>query len=294
MKILIIGHSVVDKVHYKNEVKTSRGGVYFSVLGFLSSPADIELHLVTSYSEEYSDLFKDVYESVRFPVSPITEKMPVNHLYLKENDERDEIYEYIPEKLKVEGIENLDSFDGIYINMVSGFELGINELYQLRQSFAGEIYIDIHTLSRGVDENRKRYFRAIPHPEVWYGNVNFLQANEREILTLGAEHEGKDEIVENMLGIGVNGVIVTNEKKGAQVFYYQNEKKEFSFLNDSMISEMPCVGCGDFFGPVFFASWLNNRNYEKALTQGVTGSGLFIKYGSDYNKIKNELNERFN
>ncbi len=278
MKILVVGHSVVDKVRYKGEVKTNPGGIYFSILGFMANLPDAEIHLVTSFAEEHYSLFEEVFRLIKFPVSPKTEQMPVNHLYIKDNEEREEVYEYIPGKLNIEAVENLDTYDGIYINMVSGFEIGINELYQLRQSFQGPIYIDIHTLSRGVSEDKQRFFRPVPHPEVWYGNADFIQANESEIMTLGTEDESKDEIIENILSVGVTGVIVTNEKYGAAIYYYEEEKKNFSFSDSALTSNTPCVGCGDFFGAVFFSTWLEEKSFEKALKKGVTGAGLFIKH----------------
>lgn len=293
MRILVIGHSVVDKVHYKGEVKRSPGGIYFSLLGFLANSYDAEIHLVTSFAEKHYSLFGEVFRHVKFFVSPEAERMPVNHLYIKDNEEREEVYEYIPGKLNIDAVGNLDIYDGIYINMVSGFEIGINELYQLRQSFQGPIYIDVHTLSRGVNEDQQRFFRPIPHPEVWYGNADFIQANESEILTLGTENETRDEITENILSVGVSGVIVTNEKNGAAIYYYEEEKRSFSFSDRALRSAIPCVGCGDFFGAVFFSAWLKEKSFEKALKKGVTAAGLFIKYRNNYKKINKELNERF-
>ena len=294
MKILVIGHSVADKVHYKGEVKTAPGGIYFSVLGFLANKPDAEIHLVTSFAEGYYSLFEEVFRRVKFSVAPAAERMPVNHLYFKDNEEREEVYEYIPEKLNIDAVGDLDTYDGIFINMVSGFELGINELYQIRQSFQGPIYIDIHTLSRGVSPDKQRFFRPVPHPEVWYGNADFIQVNEKEILTLGNGNEGRDEIIDDILSVGVSGVIVTNAEKGAGIYYYNGEKKDFSYSDSFLVSEIPCVGCGDFFGAVFFSAFLKEKSFEKALKKGVTGAGLFIKLGNNYMKINKELNERFN
>ncbi len=293
MKILVIGHSVVDRIHFEDEVTSGPGGIYFSILGFRLVNPDIKISLLTTFTDENKKLFDEVYSEVDFSVNPAAEKMPVNHLYLKKDSERKEVYEFIPSKLNVTEVKNPDSYDGVYINLISGFEIGVNELYEIRKTFRCPVYLDIHTYSRGVDKNNQRFFRPIPHPEVWYGNVDFLQANESEILTFSSLEENRKEIVENILSVGVSAVITTRGRKGAEISYYEDEKKTYAFYDDSVVSNVPCVGCGDFFGAVFFSDWLKNRDFRRALKRSVEASGVFSLFGKDIKKLKKEIEERF-
>ncbi len=293
MKILVIGHTVVDKIHFNNNLETKPGGIYFSLLGFLYSGLNLDIDLLTSVTKEDYKLFSEVFSKVNFIGNPFSEKMPVNHLIVKEDEEREENYEYIPSSLNVNNITDFSIYDGVFINMVSGFEIEINDLYYIRQNFQGPIYIDIHTLSRGVDKNNHRYFRAIPHAEVWYGNVDFLQANESEILTLGENHT-KNEIVDNILSLGTKGVIVTNGEKGAEIYFVESEKKTFATEYQSLISPVPCVGCGDFFGASFFMYWLTQHDLQDSLKVAEYSARLFANHGKNLSLIKKELDEKFN
>jgi hypothetical protein len=293
MKILVIGHTVVDKIHFKNNVKTKPGGIYFSLLGFLYSGLNIEIDLLTTVTKNNFELFSDAFSKVNPIGNLFSDKMPVNRLVLKENEEREETYEYIPSGLDVNQISDFSIYDGVFINMVSGFDIEINDLYYIRQNFQGNIYIDIHTLSRGVDKNKHRYFRPIPHAEVWHGNVDFLQANESEILTLG-ENFTKDEIIDNILSLGTKGVIVTKGEKGAEINFVDSGKSTLTVENKSIASSEPCVGCGDFFGASFFSHWLTQNDFQRSLKIAEYSSRLFAKYGNDLPLIKKEYDEKFN
>lgn len=293
MKILVIGHTVVDKIHFKNNVETKPGGIYFSLLGFFYSGLNVEIDLLTGVTKNNFELFSEDFNKVKLIGKSFSDKMPVNHLILKEGEEREEAYEYIPKGLDVTQISDFSVYDGVFINMVSGFDIEINDLYYIRQNFQGPIYIDIHTLSRGVDENNHRYFRPVPHAEVWHGNVDFLQANESEILTLG-ENYTKDEIIDDILSLGTKGVIVTKGEKGAELNFVDSGKRKLTAENKSIDSSEPCVGCGDFFGASFFSHWLAQNDLQRSLNIAEYSSRLFAKHGNDLSLTKKETDEKFN
>ena len=103
--------------------------------------------------------------------------------------ERKETYSQISKNLTVPS-NNLNRFDGILINMISGYDISLAQLEKLRNNYLGLIYFDVHTLSRGIDKNLNRIFRRIENFNKWAECINILQANESELLTLS---DKKDE-----------------------------------------------------------------------------------------------------
>jgi hypothetical protein len=48
--------------------------------------------------------------------------------------------------------KELSGFNGIMINMISGFDITLEQLKTIRKNFSGPVYMDVHTFSRGVDK----------------------------------------------------------------------------------------------------------------------------------------------
>jgi len=166
MKILIIGHTVEDHIVFQGKAQEVKpGGIYYSASGFhfLKDPED-DIYLCTSIQKENYSLFESVYENFNHEYFSYVEDIPVIHLNVFEKKERHERYENITDKLTVP-FESLNKFDGIFINMITGFDINVEDIQQIRKNYKGPIYIDFHTLTRGIDENYRRDFRKIPDIE---------------------------------------------------------------------------------------------------------------------------------
>jgi sugar/nucleoside kinase (ribokinase family) len=110
-------------------------------------------------------------------------------LVVNEVGERKETYSQTAQYLLLPS-DDLNRFDGILINMISGYDISLEQLKQLRKNYDGLIYFDVHTFSRGVDKNLNRIFREIFNFNEWAECIDILQANESELLTLSDQ---KDE-----------------------------------------------------------------------------------------------------
>ncbi len=167
MKLLVIGHSVLDFIKSETQQKISAGGIFYSItaLNRLKSQED-ELFLCSQYDEETYSYFKPEFEKVNNKFLQKVDKIPRVHLNLQKDRERHEAYENITNNLSL-SFSDLKIFDGILINMITGFDITLDQLKQIRNNYSGLIFIDIHTLSRGLTEDFKREFRLIPDFESW-------------------------------------------------------------------------------------------------------------------------------
>lgn len=284
MKLLVIGQSVEDHIYHNNEYKVQPGGIFYSVsaLQGIMDESD-RLYLCTSYRKG-DNLFGKQYDKLNPEYLNYTDSIPEVRLNIYDDREREEIYRNITGQLKVNTNE-LNKFDGILINMITGFDITLNQMKQIRDNFNGLIYFDVHTFSRGLNDRMQRKFRVIPDFNKWLVNIDILQANNKEIFTL-MNSESKDEIVKFVLANNVRYLLETRGKEGAVCYSLRKSEissKKISALNVNVKNQ---VGVGDVFGAVFFYSYIKNGSVYAALEHGVRAAGMAASY-NNLNEFKN-------
>jgi len=285
VKILIIGHTVEDHIKFHSkEQEVKPGGIFYSssTFHFLKEAGD-ELYLCTSIQKENYSLFASVYENFNQEYFSYVEKIPVIHLNIFEKKERHERYENITDKLSVP-LDALNKFGGIFINMITGFDINVEDIQQIRKIYDGLIYLDIHSLARGIDDNYRRDFRKIPEVEKWLSSVDIVQANDHELLTLSEKKSEKD-IVEELLRLGVKIILVTKSERGASVYSMNNGELLSHAIPAIQVEAKNKVGCGDVFGAAFFSSYIKDKNLEKAFALANIAGGCIATY-SEIKKMK--------
>ena len=276
MKLLVVGHSVLDFIKSDKEQKISAGGIFYSIsaLNHLTS-SDDEIYLCSQYDDETYNHFKSEFEKVNKKYFQKVEKIPRVHLNLQIGRERHEAYENITNNLELD-ISEFKSFDGILINMITGFDITRDQLTQIRNNYSGIIFIDIHTLSRGLNEDFKREFRVIPEFQGWAKCLDIIQVNQSELYTLS--HKKREmEIVEELFSLGVKIICITKGDLGARVYYKNQDEIASYFVAAKKINNPNVIGCGDVFGASFFYSYIRNKNVIDSLTYAVLKAERFVE-----------------
>lgn len=289
MKLLIIGHSVEDHFISGDKEEIKPGGIYYtaSALNYIKESGD-EIVLLTAVEEENYQLFSKVFDNFNKNYLQKVSSIPKVFLKIYKSNERDECYNKVTENLDI-NIDNINSFEGIIINMITGFDISLEQLINLRKSFSGLIYFDVHTLSRGLQSDGKRSFRNIPDFSKWAELIDIIQVNQHELLTL-SDKKDQMEIVKEVLNTGIKYLILTMEELGARVFYLSEGEINSIFKPAIKIDVKNKIGCGDIFGAVFFYSYLLHQDINKSLETANYAAGL-IASGSDLkdlNKLKKD------
>lgn len=276
MRLLVIGHSVFDTIKLDNQHKKGAGGIYYSISALNRiKQRDDEIFLYSQFDEETYDYFKPEFEKIDNRYLQKVKMIPKVHLNLQKDSERHEAYENITSNL-VLNFSDLNGFDGILINMITGFDITLDQLIKIRNNFSGLIFIDIHTLSRGLNEDFKREFRLIPDFENWAKCLDIIQVNQNELYTL-SQKKNEFEIIQEMFQYGVKVLCVTKGDKGAKV-YYKNENEVISyFIAANKIKNPNVIGCGDVFGASFFYGYIRNKNVIDSLTNAVAKAEQFVE-----------------
>lgn len=295
MKLLAIGHSVEDHILEDDKEKINPGGIFYTALALMNFiETGDEIYLNTAVQKENYNLFEDVYRNFKSSYLKFVEKIPKVYLTLHNFKERGETYESMSQSLEVE-TKNLNSFDGILINMITGFDISLNQLKEIRKNYSGLIFLDVHTLSRGLDENLKREFRRIPNFIEWASSVDILQANENEILTM-SDNLNEREIAEEILTYGTKIFIVTKGKLGARL-YSRKDDELISIFNSSLkIENKNMIGCGDVFGTVFFYHYIKTKDLVGSLHLANVAAGCAASYTDlkNFNSLKKDVLSRYN
>ncbi|HEY6438234.1 MAG TPA: carbohydrate kinase family protein [Ignavibacteriaceae bacterium] len=285
MNILVIGHSVVDKIIDKGSVSIKPGGIFYTIVSFLSQmQREDKLFLCTTVDEMNETLFKDFYNLVEKDFIFKVDSIPKVELIVDDIGERKETYSQISQNLTLPK-DNLNRFDGILINMISGYDISLPQLIELRKNYNELIYFDVHTFSRGIDKNLKRNFRRIENFDQWAECIDILQSNESELLTV-SDKKDEFQIIEELFSFGIQQVIITRAEKGATVYFKENDiirKLHKDALQVNLISK---VGCGDVFGAVYFYNYIKNKN----VTLTIEKANLFAGISTTYSDVKEYFN----
>ncbi|MGE5499288.1 MAG: carbohydrate kinase family protein, partial [Syntrophothermus sp.] len=284
-----------DHIHIKEKHEVKPGGIFYSVLGLKSFLEENDsLFLLTSMERESESLFSPLYDSLKKDFFQYKGRIPRVNLYIPDNAERCENYENLAENLDLSGLEELNSFDGILVNMITGFDVKLEDLKALRKNFNGQIYLDVHTLSRGLGENNQREFRLIPRAMEWIRQVDMIQVNENELRTLSRK-ESEIEIAREVLQTGLKCLIVTKGELGSKIYSLENGELKSYFQSAIKINCVNKVGCGDIFGAAFFTSYLKGKSLSEAARIANAAAGLTASYYEikDFLKLKDDTFARF-
>jgi sugar/nucleoside kinase (ribokinase family) len=284
MKILLVGNSIIDHIEEADGYKIKPGGVYYSALGALSVIKENDsVYLLTGWNEDSLEIFNRIYSKVNMSLSVKVENIPEVKLKTAGVSEREEIYINLSARLSIDQIKDWNQFDGILINMITGFDITYEQLQIIRRQYKGLIYFDVHTLSRGVDQNLKREFRPVPDVAKWLSNINILQVNENELRTITSAAD-ETEAAKEILKRGPDILIITKGSKGAVVYFNKQGSVDFYSVDAEKVEVVNKIGCGDIFGAVFFYNYIKDKDVinslksaNKAGAVAVSDSDYFIK-----------------
>jgi len=165
--------------------------------------------------------------------------------------------------------------DALYINFISGFELGLGTAQALRQAFRGSIYADLHSLFLGMQQDGTRMLRPLPHAAAWFRCFDFVQVNEDEMRQLADEPMAVAAVA---MAEGVRVLTVTLGPRGAAYFtadadpvidrgtpVSSGRPVRTSLVSGRHVDEPDPTGCGDVFGAALFGRLLARESVEGAL-----------------------------
>jgi len=178
--------------------------------------------------------------------------------------------------------------DALYVNFISGFEMGLETAQQLRHAFPGPIYADLHSLLLGVTRQGLRFPQALPQIDAWFRCFDVVQTNEEELALIGSDPM---VVAARALGAGVGLMLVSLGERGAVYF----TQPAFRFASAGprpatgptetaripaadVVQDGDPTGCGDVFGATLVAALLAAHPVPEAVRRANVAAGRNLRH----------------
>ena len=277
MKIVVLGHLCIDCAHPAAGEPLNRwGGIANTIAAVAALTADGETVLpvcgVGAADEKNFLSWLGRYPAVD-PSGVFTFKGLTNRIdiYEKEGGHRVACAGEIAPPIPFEKIRKFLSSDGILINMVSGKDISLDTLDQIRMEIRARetpLHLDYHNLTTEVGPARERIRRPLAEWRRWAFMLTTVQMSEEESAGLTVDRLDEHQLTGHLLTLGVRGVLITRGARGATLF--ENEHKKVVRRD---IAGIPAEGAaeregrGDIFGGAFL--------YKFVTTSDLTASAEF-------------------
>lgn len=296
MRIIVLGHPCLDIIHKGDKEIKSYGGIIYSLIIFslIAEEKDEIIPFFSINSQHYQNYFQQLSQKKNFDfhfIEKTNSDINVVHLFFEGENLHFECYQKRQAKIPVKKLLNIIPADSnFYINMISGFELELEDLIFIRKNFTGKIYFDFHTLTRGIDENGKRFYRPLENWIDWISNCDVIQMNEQESKSLPPVDFTEEEFANIALEAGCKLVNITRGKEGATSYFIdKGELKKLSVKPAAGLKFKSNVGCGDIFGAVYSYNYFCNGQIEFCLSEAVRISSLRTEFESIEELLKMKI-----
>ncbi|MEE9207879.1 MAG: carbohydrate kinase family protein [Gemmatimonadota bacterium] len=188
----------------------------------------------------------------------------------------------------------IESCDALYVNFIAGWELDLETAIALRDSFAGPIYADIHSLMLSVGEDGVRRLRPLHRWREWLSCFDIVQLNEDELHMLdetAPAWETAARVVADGArrgGSSPRAVLVTLGGHGSAWSAAAADTRLADGPSVGGVVRLGCVaqaggqkrgdptGCGDVWGMACFASLLTGSTLEESMEAANRLAGLNV------------------
>jgi adenosine kinase len=297
IKIAVIGTLCRDKIILPNGVVTeSFGGIAYSVLtlaALLESKAEIIpiCNVGKDCFKEAKSLFQRSADINLKGLYPVEQKNNSVTLIYTSPQDREEILEGRVPTLSFEKIEPFQEVDYFLVNFISGWDINLEILKKLRKMTRARVYLDLHSLTLGIDDTGKRFPKKPDNWEEYVGGADYLQLNLTELETIIGKKINKSEleiVATRIVELGTQIVVVTLSDRGCLLVYrtIENEIKSESVKLNPVSQVADTTGCGDVFGAGFLAKLIAVKDPVQAAEFANHVAGLKVTFsglgGLDY------------
>jgi len=185
------------------------------------------------------------------------------------DSEREEVQQGGLPPLTFEQIDPLLDADVLLVNFISGSDLSLETLQEVRANTLATIYTDIHSLSLGIDRQGRRYMCPLPQWPQWVGQADVVQMNRGEARSLYGTPLDSDKHLlsfgQRVMAAGPSVLLITLGAEGSAMIGASGEGVQLErFRAHSPMQIKDTTGCGDVFLAAFVAEHVRSGDSQKA------------------------------
>ena len=272
--IALVGQVNRDTIFTPDGVQTeSYGGLLYSMLS-LAEIAEAAIYPICNVGQDMEAVVRErlvAYPAVRLDgIRFVPDRNPHCFLDYDASGHKQETLEGGVEELTFDRIRPFLGCDAICFNFITGLELSLETLQEVRRATDGLILMDVHSLTLGIDEERRRFWRVPPQWESWVGCADVVQLNEQEGALLAGEALAGDaatlRFAEQVLSLGATALLVTRNDRGSQTVFRNGKGAVEVGSYDASPAGVPQdeTGCGDVFLMGFTWAYLQTTDLDRA------------------------------
>lgn len=300
MKVIIIGTIVRDRLKFYDGTESSSLGGLLHTLNaarVVLGPKDQIFPVSRVGKDLYPELLHTLAEDPRIQLDGLVECDQPNNtveLIYRTKEERIEHSLFPMPPLCFAEVESMLDGDLFLVNMISGWDIELDFLWELRNKTSAMISMDIHSLTLERSSDGTRRFRHFEFSENWTAHADIIQMNEREFEAINRLKLGPAQFFRATC-IDSNKIInLTKGAKGSETYrIYENNIAEFNLKPPHGINVIDPTGCGDVFLAVFGITYYQTKNLKFSAQQAnliaaITGKFKGLHEPGEVRKIMRE------
>jgi sugar/nucleoside kinase (ribokinase family) len=292
-KITIIGTINRDIVRFSDGKSLENlGGLMYSILTFAElAPENYRIFPVANIGY---DIYEKVCNTLRqyrqIDLSGLKRCDSMNnavYLNIGADNERDEYTGRNLPEIKFSQIKPFLDSDILMLNMTSGFEFDSSVVGKIIKSSQALTYIDVHSLTLGIDDMGHRYRRKLLQGDRWCKGADFVQLTEDEAWSFHFEQEHNEKLADEVgtaIASRVNRACLMTKGSGGVKIFMGSEKFAVEALPVENLIDT--TGCGDVLGASFLLHFYKTGDLRESLNFGVSKAGIKCSF-SGIDKMKN-------
>jgi sugar/nucleoside kinase (ribokinase family) len=281
MKFLVLGHYSYDIVPDPAGAATERPGGLHAAITTLAGLCSRQDRIIPCFGVGTADHaavvsalrpYENVDPSTIYPIDTPTHRV---RYFSAEDGTRAACPSELAPPIPFDRLRRLLDVDGILINMISGADLRLETLDEIRMAVRGsgtKVHFDYHNLTCGIGEGGRRWRRPLPDWRRWAFMVDTVQLNEEEIAGLAPETQEERTTVGHLLTLSTRGVIVTRAERGSTLYYSEHKKVLRADFVPETIRPGEQMTAGDRFGAAFLYHYCRSGDCIAA-ARAATGAG---------------------
>jgi sugar/nucleoside kinase (ribokinase family) len=275
MTITVIGHICLDCFDQPDgSVKQNYGGIFFTLaaLANLLGEDDTIYPVFGIGKNDYDALIERLKQYPNVDTSGIFKfSGPTNQVRLVYStpEQRVERSEFISEPIPWKKIKPYLETEMVLINMISGFDITLETLDEIRMEVRENhtpVYMDVHSLTLGINEDFTRFHRAIVDWRRWFFMIHAVQMNEEESKIITKEHTDEMMLAKHVLALNTNAMTITRGERGCTAFIDNHKHVErHDVAGIPVATTVDSTGCGDVFAAAYCAKYLKTEDIRASV-----------------------------